>query len=195
MMSISDHAAFAVGCGNFERLAGDRAKIASQNLISTLNSSGWTSRPGAPTKKRPEQSDQLLDRLIDFKAYVGSVSMHLPTTWREGFFAQLDYLLDFENWESGDELPKLASFQTLMRTLLYNEVAKRPGLGLSPDGNVIAAWTNNRDRLTIECSANDRLRFSLIRYEDNERQSAAGDIGARFLKTYLSPFRPEVWFG
>jgi len=83
------------------------------------------------------------------------VAMYLPNEWRTHFFKQLDNLMDVENWEVDDPPITEASFSTFLRMLLELWPVTHPGLGVSIDGNVIAAWTTGRDRLTIECFPND----------------------------------------
>lgn len=137
----------------------------------------------------------LFDRLVALKVHASQVAMHFADDWRSGLFSQLDCLLDEENWHFEDKLPQQESFRTLLRTVIYNEIRRRPGLGLSPAGNLIAAWTVERDRLTVECMVRDQLRYTLIKYVDEERVSAAGQAPAQYLRKYIAPYEPEVRFG
>ena len=79
-----------------------------------------------------------------------------------------------------------------MLTLLRPQ--KRPGLGATDDGHLIAAWTTGEDRLTIECLPNDFVRWHLSVTIEGERERAAVQTPLLRLRQVLSPFDPERWF-
>ncbi len=138
--------------------------------------------------------ERLYDARALCKTKTAAVAMHLDFEWRSLFFSQLDSLMDFENWEKEDLPITEASFTTLLRMLLLIRPARRPGLGSTSYGNIIAAWTVEKDRLTIECLPRDEVRWVLSRYLDGDRESAAGQVALSRLLAVLAPYNPERWF-
>lgn len=138
--------------------------------------------------------ERLYDARALCKTKTAAVAMHLDVEWRSRFFSQLDSLMDFENWQKEDIPITEASFTTLLRMLLLIRPARRPGLGSTSYGNIIAAWTMENDRLTIECLPRDDVRWVLSRYFDGDRESAAGQVALSRLLAVLAPYDPERWF-
>ncbi|MGH8489539.1 MAG: hypothetical protein ACREXS_11920 [Gammaproteobacteria bacterium] len=150
--------------------------------------------PGSLGEQAKPPSTEIVpleERLYDARALCKTktavVAMHLGFEWRSRFFSQLDSLMDFENWEKEDLPITEASFTTLLRMLLLIRPARRPGLGSTSYGNIIAAWTMENDRLTIECLPHDEVRWVLSRYLDGNRESAAGQVALSRLLTVLAP--------
>ncbi len=97
-----------------------------------------------PPKKAPLE-ERLYNAQAACKIRTATVAMHLDHDWRIRFFRQLDNLMDIDNWEK-DDLPVTdASFATLLRMLLFIRPKRRPGLGITNDGNIIAAWTAGKN--------------------------------------------------
>ena len=69
-----------------------------------------------------------------------------------------------------------------------------PALGVSDDGYLLAAWTAGADRLTLEFLPGDNLRWIVIRYIDEDRETAAGRVTLGRLATVLGPYGPDHWF-
>jgi hypothetical protein len=138
--------------------------------------------------------EKLFDALANFKIFTSQVAMHFDLQNRDKLFKQLDSLLDAEEWPEGDLVPELASFRTLLRTVLVIRPKKMPGLGASSRGRFVAAWIAGADRLTIECFSNDRLRWSLSVTEESERRAAAAESSLKHLIAEIAPYGPERWF-
>jgi hypothetical protein len=136
----------------------------------------------------------LFNQLVELKVVTARIAMHLESAWRAGLFRQLDELLDAESWDFSDELPSQASFLTFLRLVVLLGKPRRPSLGATGDGNIIAAWTRGRERLTIECQPDDQLRWIVVRYFGDDRESAAGTCKVARLLSRLGPFGPEIWF-
>lgn len=120
--------------------------------------------------------------------------MHLPKEWRDALFKQLDSLLDADEWDSRDVPPMAQSQMTFIRLLLALKPKRRPGLGATQDGNLIAAWTVGAERLTIECLSNDHVMWSLSRARGEEIERAAGTNTIQRMCDILTPYEPSVWF-
>lgn len=138
--------------------------------------------------------EQLYDARAFCKIETSKVAMYFPNEWRVGFFSQLDNLMDIDNWEEEDTPVTKDSFSTLLRMLTLIRPNRRPGLGTTSRGNIIAAWTNEQDRLTIECLAKDRVRWVLSHIIDDIRESAAGEVQLPRLQIVLNPYNPNRWF-
>ncbi|WP_457660165.1 MULTISPECIES: hypothetical protein [Sinorhizobium] len=138
--------------------------------------------------------DKLYESRAAFKIYASKVSMHLGRDWLHRLFAQIDSLLDADEWDPEDPPPQLATAQTLIRMLLTLKVERKPGLGISPKGNLVAAWTLEKNRLTVECLSNDRVRWVLSRVRDDEVERAAGEGKIDRLREFIEPYDPEIWF-
>jgi hypothetical protein len=138
--------------------------------------------------------ERLYDARAACKIRIATVSMHLDHDWRIRLFRQLDNLMDIDNWEK-DDLPVTdASFNTLLRMLLFIRPKRRPGVGITNDGNIIAAWTAGKNRLTIECRGADQIRWVVVIYDGEERESAAGEAYLPRLMDVLAPYKPQRWF-
>jgi hypothetical protein len=148
------------------------------------------------TIAEPQENEEIVfDRLVALKMLASGVAMHLEASWRGGLFRQLDNLLDVEEWDFSDDLPSVESFRTFLRMVIFSRLKNRPSIGATADGRIIAAWASGKDRLTIECLPNDRIRFVLIKYIGDERISNAGTAPVQSLRAYLQPYEPEKWFG
>ena len=143
------------------------------------------------------QSDEerAFDHLVGFKVKTANVAMHLDDDWRAGFFRQLDNMLDAEAWDFGDSFPSLESFNTFLRLIIHNKVKRRPGLGATTDGKLIAAWTNGSDRLTVECLADDTVRWVATKTIKDGQVMSANTSPVQALRTFLAPYQPDEWFG
>jgi hypothetical protein len=146
-------------------------------------------------KLRPAPTAERLDTaLASAKVMTSNVAMHLDREWRDRLFAQLDDLLDVEDWHQEDEPLLDESFRTFLRLILYQKPKRRPGLGLSHRGHLIAAWTTGTDRLTLECAPDDTIRWVLSCEVNGERERAAGETHVARLPEILRPYGPDRWF-
>jgi hypothetical protein len=136
----------------------------------------------------------LFDRLVSLKVTFAEIAMHVDRDWRSGIFSQLDKLLDVDNWDPDDTLPTDQSFRTFLRLILYVGPMKRPSLGASPGGNIIAGWLDGKSRLQIECAPFDKVTWILAKWQGEVRESAAGETMVRRLPEVLRPYEPKTWF-
>lgn len=139
--------------------------------------------------------EQLFEALVNVKILASQVAMHLDRDWRNKLFRQLDSLHDQAEWESGDQPVRQESFATFLKAAIDINPQRRPGLGLSNTGNLVATWTTGQDRLTIEFMPQDRVRWVLSHYDDEGQPDRfAGEIDVSRLSESLSFYRPERWF-
>ena len=178
--------AFSVETNEIARLV---ARLRNQPSPASLRSEPRLSPDEQPLETR------LFDALAAVKILTAQVAMHIDGEWRKKLFGQLDSLHDPEEWEAGDEPVGPSSFATFFKAILSIRPERRPGLGLSHTGDIIAAWTTGRDRLTIEFLPNDRVRWILALYHDGEEPDRfAGQTQVSRLAEGLTPYHPEHWF-
>lgn len=139
-------------------------------------------------------NERLFDALAGVKILTSQVAMHLDREWRDKLFRQLDSLHDPAELEAGDDPIQQLSFATFLKAILDINPERRPGLGLSQAGYLIAAWTTGPDRLTIEFLPDDRVIWVLARYLEDEPDRFAGQTPVTRLTEGLRPHRPEHWF-
>jgi hypothetical protein len=138
--------------------------------------------------------EELYDALAAFKIRTAAVAMHLDRDWRAKLFGQLDSLLALSDWQVEDAAPTIESYSTFLRMLTLLRPQRRPGLGATFDGRLIATWTVGDDRLTIECLPKDVVRWQLSATIDGERERAAGETPLPRLAAVLRPYDPGRWF-
>jgi hypothetical protein len=78
--------------------------------------------------------------------------------------------------------------------IIYLHPTRRPGLGLSPAGHFLAAWTKGADRIVVECLGNDEVRWVLSRILDGERESGAGKVLLHRIPDVTAPYEPQELF-
>ena len=168
-----------------------------QNLreeIDRLLDISRSTMPVSPEMNGGELQERLFDARAHFKVTLSEVSMHLGRDWVFGLFKQIDNLLDFDEWDEDDPTPQQSSSLTLIRLLLILNSRKRPGIGISNRGTLIAAWTEGKNRLTIECKLNDQISWVLTRVFAEQTERAAGDCAIERVLDVLRPYSPEIWF-
>ena len=158
--------------------------------------------PVSPASLRPSllelnKSNSLEERLFEATASVkiltSQVAMHLDREWRDRLFQQLDSLHDLDEWEEEDQPIQQSSFATFIKAICLIKPTIRPGLGLSHGGQLVAAWTFGKNRLTIEFMANDRVRWVVSKYPEGELELFAGQTPVSSLLKGLRPYSPEEW--
>lgn len=159
-----------------------------------------SAKPGVARSQRnwvfvgnDDMERQLANQLVALKVLTSQVAMHLTNEWRQGFFSQLDFLMSPDNWEEVDPIPGIASFNTALRLVIHMGHIKRPGLGFTPEGHIILAWTAGDDRLTIECFPGDDVRWVVSHTVQGEREASAGKAKAARVPALLAPYGPEKW--
>lgn len=149
---------------------------------------------GKPPEPARGLEEQLYDALAAFKVRTALVAMHMDREWRSRLFAQLDSLLALEDWPTDDPPPSIESYSTFLRMLTLLRPERRPGLGATIDGHLIATWTTSKDRLTVECLPKDVVRWHLAATIHGERERAAAETPLQRLTTVLGPYDPRRWF-
>ncbi|MHB1620440.1 MAG: hypothetical protein ACYCTY_10755 [Sulfuricella sp.] len=146
----------------------------------------------APSEKAIEE--RLFDATSSVKILTAQVAMHMDKKWRDKLFSQIDSLHDLDEWDADDNPIKQSSFATFLKAILFIKPQRHPGLGLSYEGYLIAAWTTGQDRLTTEFLPNDRVCWVLTRNVGGEVERAAGQTVVSRLYDCLIPYSPDHWF-
>lgn len=168
-----------------------RARLAS--LHNPTSPASLSPVPVADNSGAKSIDEQLFDATANVKILTSQVAMHLDREWRERLFQQLDSLHDPEEWEAEDKPIQQSSFATFLKAICQIKPTVRPGLGLSHGGQLVAAWTSGKNRLTIEFMPNDRVRWVVSRYPDGELEQFAGQTMVSRLMVGLRPYSPEEW--
>lgn len=175
--------------------AGDIAKAVTDQLDRlAVNLSPTLTRSEPMQGGAPSVAEQLHDALARAKILLSQVSMHLDKVWRDRLFHQLDALLDLDSWDEADEVLDQSSFSTFLRTILHLNIKRRPALGISYRGHILADWTFDGESLTMEFLPKDEVRWVLMHSVDGERESAAGQTQVGRLGAVLGPYDPARWF-
>lgn len=156
--------------------------------------------PVAPSMLRSQGhvsslEEKLFDATASVKVMTSQVAMYLNSDWRSKLFNQIDFLHDVDEWEQGDEPLQRESYATFLKAICELQPKKRPGLGLTPSGQLIAAWTAGSSRLTIEFLGNGRVKWVISRMIDDEIEHYVGDTTVNRLAAGLQPHHTEEWFG
>jgi len=136
----------------------------------------------------------LFDACANVKILTSAVSMHLNPKLRKNLFDQVDLIHDSEDWDEDDAPVKKLSFQSFLRWLLLASPERGPGLGLTSSGNLIAAWIDNQDRLILEFSPNDIVKWIVTTHIDDEIERGTGRTKILRLPTVLAPYEVDKFF-
>jgi hypothetical protein len=175
------------GAGKYARLVPD--------LISKLpNLSGAKSWELLPQLVNTTLTERLALRLLSFKRMTSPIARYLDRSWHIQLLERLDALFDIEDWDGDFVLPLESSFETFLRLIIYLHPTKRPGVGLSSRGYVLASWTKDGDRIVIECLPKDELRWVLSQTNEGRRESAAGKNQIQRLVDLIEGYEPDRFF-
>jgi hypothetical protein len=168
-------------------------------LLTDLRSTQSPARPAVSRERirrsEPSVTERLYDVLANAKVMTSQISMHLSAPWRRTLFEKLDELLDPSDWHEDAAVLDAASYETFLRFLTYINPTRQPVLGLSDEGNFLAAWIDGPNRLTLEFLSKDLIRWVLVRHlDDDEQESAAAQVPLLRLSKTLEAYQPERWF-
>lgn len=118
--------------------------------------------------------DELAARLVSTQRELSLVSMYLSPAFRTGTMRQLANLLDPDSWDEDDDLLDLQSVRSFARAMAVLRPTKRPMLGLSSKGNLLAMWGSDVSRLSFEHLANDEIKWFIHSRAEGDHDLAAG---------------------
>jgi hypothetical protein len=152
--------------------------------------------------KRPEKlvrsvvqatsfEQQIFNTLVSLKVAVSQYAMHLSNEERHRIFAELDSIINTEDWHEGDQFPKLTAFQDFLKWMIYSKYNKWISFGVSDDGNFLVAWKTRRILLTAKFSGltgEEAVRWTVQINSEN------GDTGYTVGKCPLRLFSKQALF-
>ena len=121
---------------------------------------------------------QIFDNLAEIKTAFSQVATHLDPKWRTIIFNQIDYLLAYENWEEGESLISVPSFMTFLQFIIFTKPTYFPSLGVSLNGNLLAAWDNNNQTINMNFSARGYVSATFVKKEADSKEifTWCGDV-------------------
>ncbi|MGE3915190.1 MAG: hypothetical protein AB7F78_05770 [Hyphomicrobiaceae bacterium] len=121
-------------------------------------------------------------------------TMLFEPDWLTGLSRQIDAVLDPDEWIEGDKPLSRESFNTLLLVLMRLRQYRRPGLGLTDDGNAVATWSRSAtDRLIVECLPNGRVRWIATTPVAGINESGTMETTPDRLLMTLAAFTPDHW--
>jgi hypothetical protein len=107
------------------------------------------------TRSVPEAADfaeRIFNSLVALKVAVSQYAMHLSDAERHRIFAELDSVINTEDWHEEDQLPKIEAFKDFLKWMIYSKYNKWISIGVSDDGDLTVAWKTKRVLLTAKFS-------------------------------------------
>lgn len=171
-----------------------------EKLSMAISSMPVGDRTGASMSSQTITSDRSIEKSLSdnctalkFITSIYGVS-HIDPELKSQLFFQIDWLLNSEHWEEGDNFADEASFKSLIRFILNSGLLRPPSLGLSDGGNLLASWINGDDRLVLECLPNDRFKWLVSCVYDGEKERVAGESPSLLrLLNSLEPYKNAGW--
>ena len=136
----------------------------------------------------------LFDARSSVKILISQISMHLKQEWREKLFRQIDLLHEIDEWETDDKPINPLAFKSFIRWALQGKADRCPNFGLSNDGNLLASWLTDKDRLTIEFLPHNRAKWIVSIYILGVPERSAGQSDINRLFAILGPYGSDRWF-
>ena len=131
-----------------------------RNLALKAMKVGEISPVARPVAAAMDTMQQLALARAQAKEAARKFTMLFDSDWLTGLSRQIDAMLDPDEWIEGDKPLSPDSFDTLLLVLMRLRPYRRPGLGLTDDGNAVATWSRSAtDRLIVECLSNGRVRW------------------------------------
>lgn len=134
---------------------------------------------------KPTTAERLFDATAGAKIWAASVAMRLDRSTRDRLFRQLDEIHDEDEWYEGDSPIALESFKSFVRAIIAGVISGKPGLSLTPQGNIIAIWSGEDSRLSIEFQPHNLARFLWRQNVDGDVERLAGTTAITRLPALL----------
>jgi hypothetical protein len=140
------------------------------------------------------EEERLFSALAEMKVFFSKVAMHMDRSWRDRLFKQLDRLHDTAQWDEADDPVEIGSFRTFLRMMFLLKPDRPPGIALANHGHLLAYWINGRDRLTIECLGDDKVKIVFTRWLGDEPDRGAIMTNIDGVFRALIPYNSSCWF-
>lgn len=94
---------------------------------------------------------------------------YLDKKFKDALFAQIDLVLNEEDWEVSDPVVDVKSFETLLKFVLNHRPAEAPSINISNSGNIIATWINDNSKVRMECFPSEHINFFSVSFLEGEK--------------------------
>ena len=114
--------------------------------------------------------------------------MHLTPEWCTFIRRQIDFLLDLDNWQDDDSMfIHKTTFTTFLRFIIFTKPTRLPSLGVGLTGNILAAWYEGNQRVTIEFFQKDQAAATFVKQgmHSREREALAWRGNVADLKSFI----------
>ncbi|MFH1158736.1 MAG: hypothetical protein V1721_07660 [Pseudomonadota bacterium] len=141
--------------------------------------------------------ERLWDNRSELKIITSTYSAsHLDSDIKAQLFSQIDWLLNSEEWEEGDNFADTESFKTLIKFILNSNPSRAPYLGLSDSGHLLASWVSESNKLILECLPRDCIKWFVSCVFDGKKERVGGEAPSlERLLAVLTPFIKNAgWF-
>lgn len=148
------------------------------------------------TPELPSVEQQLWDNRAKLKEITAQYAICLiEPKLRNKFFAQIDWLLNSEHWDEDDRLADTEAFKTLVKFILNAKPINAPYLGLSDNGNILASWINNDNKISLECMPNNNVKWFISCVFSGKKERVGGEAPSlERLLAVIRPFQNAGWF-
>ena len=165
-----------------------------RNLALKAMKVGEISPVARPVAAAMDTMQQLALARAQAKEAARKFTMLFDSDWLTGLSRQIDAMLDPDEWIEGDKPLSPDSFDALLSVLMRLRLYRRPGLGLTDDGNAVATWSRSAtDRLIVECLSNGRVRWIATAPVAGVNESGMMETTPDKLVMTLAAFNPDHW--
>jgi hypothetical protein len=144
--------------------------------------------------KRKSIEETLFDACADVKIATSQVSMHLDRAAIKKIFHQIDLMHNVNEWNIDEQVINVNSYKSFLKWFLFVNPTKGPGLGLSHQGNLVAAWMNKLDRLILEFYPNEQAKWMIKSENNGEIETGSGQSSILRLPKVLAPYEVKTNF-
>lgn len=132
--------------------------------------------------------EKLFVSLSQIKIKASQFAMHIDRDWRNILFNHLDSMYEPADWQSGDKLLSVPSFEGFLRFWVLFRPQKNPSLGIAESGLFYVSFEDGRDSIGFEFSDRERLRWHLRQSIAGKTETASGQSYLIRLNDVLSPY-------
>ncbi len=125
----------------------------------------------------------IFNTLVELKVGVAQYAMHLSPDVRAKLFADLDEIINIEDWYEEDALPKYLSFRDFLKWTIYSKRFNWTSIGISDEGNILVAWKSAKALLTARYDGEGRVWWTATINSEGEKNLAAGDCSLEFFES------------
>lgn len=136
----------------------------------------------------PSLEVQLFENAAQLKIMLSQIAMHLSTEWRYAIFGQLDSLLKLEDWLEDSSIIEASTFKTFVRFIIFSAPKRFPSLGVGLTGHVLAAWTKDGQKISVEFFPDDVATAIVVKQGTRGKETVAWRGHVVDLKLFIERF-------